>query len=620
MHAPRQSPIAAWISLLEKHAEATQSLQNDKSTTARNLAWSLDFATAVVVTNIRRSPKEIRSALRLIVEAVVPRVAPEQGIFAAFSELDARIFGGWMKDAVFLKWSRLGGHRPGKTSTPGTTNPRITVELDERLMYGSKARLVLVLLHQTTHAYFLTCCAPPKVAGSRDPRLGHDRHFCMILHSVLGLFSDRRNQLPRRKWHQPSAMVGRAPKWRREAPESSDVRQFRRPGHLGICDHDQSSISCSTCLEPFQCEIPADQVIQWYEEDCAQIDVSRASTVYTLSDNGPEGTPRIRAGLGSDFVEFVWDGKAFKIPRSRIQANTSLNYRLARQRNGRELQIPDVSLETFRSLYNFVRTGSYAPELMKVQNNQETVSASSSTAGPPEILETRKDWPDFLSIDIRAVKVAAELGFSELERYALRRLFAQHFTHNDPIIALQDIYEKGCVPDGLRDWVVSFMAKPLSYRQAGQTEQFNLELLQQSLSFAASMTRLMEESGALREDVRRATTKIMRSSQEESNQMAMVHPPSLQLAQNPSHFHSDPQPRDPISLPSQWWNETRLPSLSNVDPIGRRGGRSPPLFMPRLPSNGHMSAYSPYSGSSRMFDESPEPRYEDRANCWGRFY
>ncbi|KAF2238865.1 hypothetical protein EV356DRAFT_504189, partial [Viridothelium virens] len=324
MHAPRQSPIAAWISLLEKHAEATQSLQDEKSTTARNLAWSLDFATAVAVTNIRRSPKEIRSALRLVVEAVVPRVAPEQGIFAAFSELDASIFGGWMKDAVFMKWSRLGGNRPGKTSTPGTTNPRITVELDERLMYGSKAKLVLVLLHQTTHAYFLTCCAPPKVAGSRDPRLGHDRHFCMILHSVLGLFSDRRNQPPRRRWYQPNAMVTRAPKWHREAPESFPARQFRRPGHLNVCDHNQSSNSCSTCLKPFQCEIPADRVIEWYEEDCASIDVSRAATVYALTDSGPEGTPRIKAGLGSDYVEFVWDGKAFKISRSRIEANPSL--------------------------------------------------------------------------------------------------------------------------------------------------------------------------------------------------------------------------------------------------------------------------------------------------------
>lgn len=615
----RQPPTKAWILLLGKHGEATQHLQNAKSTTTRNFAWSLDFATAVVVKNIRSSTKEIRIAVKLVIDAAIPHVAPQQGIFAAFGELDAKIFGGQMKEAVFLKWSRLDGPGYGKTSTPGTINPRATIELDERLMHGPRTGLVLMLLHQMIHAYFLVCCAPPKVAGFRDLRLEHNRHFCMVMYSVLGLYVSRQNQSPRRRNGRPESMAYRGREVGRSALDSHDARhaiRFRRH-HL-----EQSSNTCSLCSEPFQCEIPSNSVRQWFEEECADIDVSRADKIYTLTETGMEAQQRIKAEAGSNFVEFVWDKKAFKVPRAGIEANLSLKLRLARQKDDRELYIPPCSEETFRSLYSFTRTGGYGPELMKVQNNKRKAPAFSSTAGPPEILETRKDWPDFLGTDIRAVKLAGELGFYEMERYGLRRLSAQHFTHNDPIAALEAVYEGAWVPDGLRDWVVSFMAKPLSCRLPGQREQCNLDLLQQNLSFTASMARLMERSGGLREDVRRAEAKIARSSLEPNDQMAMVLRPPVPPVNQPSyHFPSDISwRRNPTTLPPSWWSETRNLPYSFTDPIDARAILTPPLTPGRLSAHGCPSPYGYCNGPLRSFGNASEPSFAERDEYWEQFH
>ncbi|KAI9667555.1 MAG: hypothetical protein M1821_000371 [Bathelium mastoideum] len=614
--------MKAWLLLLEKNSEASQSLQNDKSTFTRNFAWSLDFATAVAVNAIRSSAKEIRTVLKGVVNGVLPPVAPERGIFPAFSELDAKIFGGRMKEAVYLKWSRLDDHTPGKTSTPGTVNPRITIELDEGLMYGSQSQLVLVLLHQMIHAYFLVCCSP-RLTGSRDMRLGHDRHFCAIMYSVFDSCFNRQRQGSRRRWFQSSPTGRRTPKRQWATPRIDDTWQTYRQVRFGSSNIDQSCKNSSTCFEPFQCECPSDQIMQWYEDDCAKIDISRATTVYTLTDSGIDGTARTKAGLGSDFVEFVWDGKAFKIPRARVEANPSLKSRLSRQKNSRELHIPAVSQDTFRSLFTFIRTGAYPPELIQVQNHIRNESTFASTIGPPEILETRKDWPDFLATDIRAVKLAAELGLYEMESYGVRRLYAQHFTHNDPVAALEILYQDDWVPDRLRDWAVSFMAKPLSFRRAGQTEGFNVDLLQGSLSFSSGMTRLVGRSGALREDVQRAAAKIARSSYDQNGQMAMISPgPPHHLQQDLYPFAAESLARrNSISLPPHGWNgEPSMAPSIYPEPVDRRATLSAPLNPSRSLGHAYPSAHAVGNRSLHMFYESLEPQHAEMNGSWGHFY
>ena len=618
MPAFRRSPINAWISLLEKNAEASQSLQNAESTVTRNFAWSLDFATAVAVNNIRSSANEIRVSMRTVIEAAIPPVAPQQGIFVAFAELDTNIFGGRLKEAVFLKWSHVDGPSSGKTSTPGTGNPRITIELDERLMYGPKAQLIVMLIHQMTHAYFLVCCDPPKVAGRRDLRLEHGRHFCMVIYSVTGLYRHCQREDTHRRRLGTESMIRQGPRVRWNAMEPHGVSYGRRSGNR---DLDQPSNNHSFCSRPLQCELPINGVRQWYGEECEHIDISRANEVYMLTDSGVEAQPRVKAGPGSNFVEFIWDEKAFKIPRARIEVNASLKIRLGRQKNGRELQIPPVSREAFSSLYSFVKTGAYSPELMKVQNNRAKAPANVSTAGPPEILETRKDWPDFLGTDIRAIKLAAQMGYCEMECYGLRRLSAQHFSHNDPIAALEAVYEDAPLPEKLRDWVVSFMAKPLSLRHAGQTERCNLDLLQHSLSFTSGMTRLIERSGALREDVRKAEARMARLPHEPSNQRALINLPVIPRIHQPSyHFPSDTSRRNSITLPEHFWNEKRILPLSYADPIGGRATSTPPATSTRWLPHAIPSAYASHDGSMHVLGEHFEPPYSERDEYWEQFH
>ena len=608
----RPSPAKAYFSLLEKNSEGNQSLQNDKSTCIRNFAWSLDYATAVAVGTIRSSAKEIRTALRNVVDVAIPRVAPERGIFTAFSELDTKIFGGRMKEAVYLKWSNLGDRRPGKTSTPGTVNPRITIELDQRLIYGTKSQLILVLLHQMVHAYFLVCCAQSNAPSSRDLRLGHGRHFSAIIYAILGLYSDRYRQGARHRSLRPESLGRRSSKWRWESAGINEGWQMGQRIRLGSTRPEESCKASSTCLEALNCDISFDRALQWYEDECAHIDVSCAGSIYVLTEGGMEQIPRTKAGLGSDYVELVWDGKAFKMPISRVDANPSLKFRLARQKNGRELQVPPVSEDSFRILYNFVKLGGYGPELMKVQNNLGNEPGFASSSGPPEIRETRKEWPEFLATDIKAVKLAADLGLFEMESHGLRRLFAQHFTHNDPITALEALYEDDWIPEKLRDWAVAFMAKPLSFRRAGQTEGFNLHLLQRSLSFSSGMTRLMARSVALREDVDRAVARISHHAHEQVNPMTIMQPvavPMLQQASYPMALENTLAGSNSISLPPHWWNETNVGGVTYADATDRRGALSVPPNTTRLPGHVYPQAYGPSDRLWNKHGEFLEARY-----------
>ncbi|KAI9713522.1 MAG: hypothetical protein M1820_000904 [Bogoriella megaspora] len=345
-----------------------------------------------------------------------------------------------------------------------------------------------------------------------------------------------------------------------------------------------------------------EETFRWYEEECADIDVSRANTVYAMTESGPDPTPRMKAGNGAEFVEFVWDGKAFKLPRKRVESFETLKRTMAINKS-RELKIPAVSENTFTSLFNFVKTGLYGPELLKVQNSQPWDSTIQTTSGPPEIRGTRKDWPEFLEIDIEAYKVAACLGFAEMARHAIKRLYAQHFTHNDPTDALEAIYDSEDPYEELRNFAVAFMARRLSPATASPSERFNMDILDRNLRNSGGLHDLYRRNLCFQEDVARARSK--------TRQPVQATPlPTFPVS-------TEPPWRDTISMMSRSWNEA--PAIGYPDSTARMSTvASPPRppLPPQMPPFSYGSHRSPYDTSFSMFGEPAEPPWMERNGYW----
>ena len=180
------------------------------------------------------------------------------------------------------------------------------------------------------------------------------------------------------------------------------------------------------------------------------------------------------------------------------------------------MQVPGNDETAFRILYAYLRKETYGPALDdRIETPDPSRNVSPGTLlGPPRIADYRADIEPFLLPDVKVYRLATLLGFSELQKHSLERLYAQSFTTDDPCVALEEVYHGGpmkpakdstssatTVPAAapsmeLRKWVRAW----LKVKGSGSYES-NLQLLQKHPTWKDKYAKLRERGSELITDI-----------------------------------------------------------------------------------------------------------------------
>ena len=230
----------------------------------------------------------------------------------------------------------------------------------------------------------------------------------------------------------------------------------------------------------------------------------RPLSQYFHSFKGENGksVPQLRTtykALGK-CIELHFQSRAFPISLSRDNASPFLSDRL---KLDPVLKVPGDDEKTFKKLLSFFETGEYKSSGFK----GEPHSSSSSRLGPPAIVEFDASSKASLLIDIKMYRLGMDLDLKELKVLALRCLFNQYQTNEDPCVALEYIYHAGPVeetkegakktvvkrPDtALREWVKAWLKVP-----CGPPFFDNLGILQKHPLWTEKYSKLRERGSEL---------------------------------------------------------------------------------------------------------------------------
>ncbi|KAJ9656564.1 hypothetical protein H2201_008497 [Coniosporium apollinis] len=345
----------------------------------------------------------------------------------AFHIFEKVIFVDKLKRHVRLRWDHLPGDITGATFKPDVISPdlpTITICLNaDVLRNGSQDDIIASLLHQMIHAYFLAVCKHTKTKEGIDERLEHGKHFGAIMHEIKNAAAKAQNSR-----HALPLNFGQKVQYPLYDGWQGHPRGLQYGYDLvGLRDLD---LDCSDCQTDIK-NIEAADIDSWYSKTCEPA-YKRETTVHCVAVDGAlVGSPREMATPAEDWVEFIYDDKAVIFPRYQAERYDSLKKHFAGDK--RELQIPAVPLDVFNMLCKFVIQRSYGPDISRVQEKD--------AKGPPIIRTYEKDSTKYLVSDIQMYKLGKAIGFDELSKTALKRLNEQHFTHNDPVAALKEIYD-----------------------------------------------------------------------------------------------------------------------------------------------------------------------------------
>ena len=453
-----------------------------------DLGWTLDYATAWCYRFLVGNQTEVADAIDKIRDL---EVVEEKTPYVIFDHLSKAIFGGKLKDMVFLRWRAQASFACGTTSAPGVVPgiPRICIELNKLPFedgYGDMEDLLDALIHQMIHAFFLVCCGAQPTHVKTDGRLADGMHFGVILHTIqdisrqcvegsLGLIfyaakrRDQRAQSGQQRQlgasgYRRASLSGRnnRPAWISIHPLGSLVPAAPADGQTHCC-HDNRSIR------------PA-QVKNWQVEHYARaIELNMDQKGDVIYDLGVDGklvpTDRLRGPPSSSYIELIWDQRRIMVPREKCIKFESLKKPLERE-DKFELKLPECTMAVLKLLYDFLQHRMYWEGF----NESMAKSTTHRHQGPPILLVDAYvpvQAGHGLIEHIQVFKTAEAMKFEELQRYALKRLYDMPTTSDDPIEALKELYNE--VQDRsrpihaeLHKWARGFLA-----RDEDRTSQYN---------------------------------------------------------------------------------------------------------------------------------------------------
>ena len=194
----------------------------------------------------------------------------------------------------------------------------------------------------------------------------------------------------------------------------------------------------------------------------------------------------------SDYVELHYSTYAVPFPRRNLHNFPSLIQKLAKAKESSILAVPKAPMPIFLALHSYLYTFEYSPSLKPVTSAPSTFGGK---AGPPVIEALKSGEPPYLLTDIQVYALASKMAFAELRAKALARLYAQSMTRNDPMAALEKIYQGKDIEveedkQALRSWARSFLSRSHSDGQAT-----NMEILQKSEQWKSRFAALRLKGG-----------------------------------------------------------------------------------------------------------------------------
>lgn len=442
---------------------------------AGDLGWNLEYATAYCYQHLVGNRPCIVDTIDTARHAPLDRSGP----FLLFDSLDQCLFRGKLKGMVFLKWRSLSDNSPGVTRVPGIKNPRISIELNTRPFDERGADLddmLDALIHQMIHAYFLVCCGTPLKDGQSDGRLLDALHFGVILSTIKEISEDCEEGPLGLTFYAhlrggQSRGSGGYSSYRRALLDYHDSRSDAKPyiaidpkGNTVGLPPDDGQTHCMHDNRRFR---PADirnwQVTNY--RNAIELDMDKKGrTIYDLDVSGKLlPVDRLHGPASSTYVELVWDDKRVMAPREKVVEFDSLKKPL--QREGKyELHMPKCDFHTLKCVWDFIQHSKYSP-----QHAHLGLAASlrhQNMKGPPIIVHgSAFDTTDGVAIHIRVFKVAEGMKFTELQSYAMERLYEMPTAADDPITALKEIYNENDkdkdkpIHAELHKWARKFLAR-----------------------------------------------------------------------------------------------------------------------------------------------------------------
>ena len=437
-----------------------------------DLGWTLEYATAYCYKHLNSNRPGIVDTIDTARQAPLCKKAP----FLIFDSFDRTMFQGKLKGMVYLKWRTLSDNAPGVTSAPDVRDSRICIELNIRPYEERGADLddlLDALIHQMIHAYFLVCCGKQTKGTTQDGRLLDAVQFGVLMYTIkeisgdcqdgplrLTFYSHKRAQLAR----------GTARLSDRSAFEGYEQYGRRARPYIAIDPHGNTvgpppNDGQSHCMHDNR-RFRGAEIRNWQVSHyaCAiELDMDeKGDTVYDLDISG-ELLPveRLRGPPSSTYVELIWDEKRVMVPRDKVMEFESL--KKPGKREGKyELHLPKCDFHTLKCLWDFIQHRKYSPQYSYL--DPATSQRREDMRGPPIIVHgSGFDATDGVAVHIRVFKMAESMKFSELQKYAMERLYEMPTTADDPITALKEIYNEydknKPIHAELHKWARKFLAR-----------------------------------------------------------------------------------------------------------------------------------------------------------------
>lgn len=437
-----------------------------------DLGWTLEYATAYCYKHLNSNRPGIVDTIDTARQAPLCKKAP----FLIFDSFDRTMFQGKLKGMVYLKWRSLSDNSPGVTSAPDVRDPRICIELNIRPFEERGADiedLLDALIHQMIHAYFLVCCGKQSKSTTSDGRLMDAVNFGVLMYTIKEISMDcQEGPLRLTFYSHKRARLARGPARLLDRSGSDDHGGYsgRARPYIAMDPHGDTvgpppNDGQSHCMHDNR-RFRGAEIRNWQVSHyaCAiELEMDqRGNTVYDLDVSGELLlVERLRGPPSSTYVELVWDEKRVMAPRDKVMDFESLK-KPASRGGQHELLLPKCDFHTFKCLWDFIQHRKYSPQYSYL--DPATSQRREDMKGPPIIVHgSGFNATDGVTVHIRVFKMAESMKFSELQKYAMERLYEMPTTSDDPITALKEIYNKKDnskpIHAELHKWARKFLAR-----------------------------------------------------------------------------------------------------------------------------------------------------------------
>jgi hypothetical protein len=492
------------------HRSAISRLRDPHFRCTRNLGWNIDWAVAFLVDHLTKTKTDAAEALRtMCIKAATllsEGLAPEDMVYKIFSRLDAALFAGHLKDAIYLSTAPLPRSLSGATYAanwgPEPDVSRISILLNADILEYARARdVVALLIHQMIHAYFLVACGPQQEMEVEYGRLAHGNHFGMILMTIQEISATHGKELVGLEFghslydeyplrHRSSGKEGENAKW--------------------YCTH------CHFSTTP---SISPRDVEKWYKKTISpllsptlSLPALRSANVQIYNARAHEIEIRARARLpaSTKTIEVIYGDTSTLVEREMVEENVHSARRALVHLRWLKIDEKDVDEAMFTRFVEFVHVGSYCAPPSYGSGNGRGGLVLAPTAGHAHAENA------CILADVRFIKFATAMRFEECVSYGSKRLDVYNVVDEDPIAILTEIFSGREPSTKLRAWVARFLratsSSPNFNGFGSHVEQTNLARLESPNGpWRARFLDAVDGSGGLENEVRKARDHIIKS-------------------------------------------------------------------------------------------------------------